>query len=64
METSPLKNEDATNIVVETSEYRNELPLKLEDADGPKSAPGSIFPQTDFSNPYVQNLPKSKLEHG
>jgi hypothetical protein len=34
----------------------------LEDADGPKSAPGSIFPLQDFSNPYVANLPKSKQE--
>lgn len=34
-----MKNEDATNIIVETSEIRNELPLKLDDADGPKSAP-------------------------
>jgi len=44
MDISHLKNDDATNIVVETSEIRNELPFKNEDADGPKMAPGSIFP--------------------
>jgi hypothetical protein len=51
-----LKNDDATNIVVETSEIKNELPLKSE-GDGPK-LPGSIFPIQDYSNPYVSMVPK------
>lgn len=44
MDNSHLQNDTATNIIVETSDIKNELPLKAEEVDGPKTAPGSIFP--------------------
>jgi hypothetical protein len=53
METTDFKNDQATNIVVETSEIKNELPLKSDEMDGPRTAPGSIFPMQDYTNPYV-----------
>jgi hypothetical protein len=57
---SEMKNDTATNIIVETSEIKNELPLKSEEVNGPRNAPGSIFQQQDYSNPYVALIPKSK----
>jgi hypothetical protein len=32
---SEWKNDTATNIIVETSENKNELPLKSDEVDGP-----------------------------